>query len=379
MKIIKICFIAIFSAFCFSVVFAQDGDIKKQSRELSDVKKNIKQKQLEKDRLALKEKVFKRELKVLNAAIDANEKNLSKLALQISAAQKNLNAASKEYDRAYKEYGALTRALNGEIELYHKMTFLYSYEQNPFEYKVRQASLLYKKENYDKERKAAALFSEDIKKWEAAKNKLLSLRKRETVLSQEKKKLLKEKEILLAGTSGLRAQAEAEIKALNESAKALQTLINRLAEESKKKAAQAQPIIRAKDSSSKRRKVLSWPVEGKVIANFGRNKHPELDAYVISNGIKIKARDFSIVKSVDSGVVVFAGEFRSYGKVAIIDYKNAYFGVYGQLSEILVSDNQKVSKGSDIARLGKGQDSVLYFEIRQNNVPDNPILWLEKR
>jgi septal ring factor EnvC (AmiA/AmiB activator) len=373
-------FALIFFPFC---AYPKNDDIKKQSQQLSDVKKYIKQKQLEKDRLALKEKVFKRELKVLNSAIEKNEQNLANLAAQIRAAQKNHDAASNEYDRAFKEYGGWNRALIGDIELYHKMTFLYDYEENPQEYKVRQAALVYKKENFEKEKQAAASYSEEIKKWEAAKNKLLNLRKKETVLSQERKNLLKEKEMLLAGTSGMKAQAEAEIKSLNESAKALQVLINKLTQDSRRKAAQAQAqaktAIRPKDSHAKRKKSLPWPVDGKVIANFGRNKHPELDTYVISNGIKIKTRDFSSVKSVDSGTVVFAGEFRSYGKVVIIDHKDAYFSVYGQLASILVSDDQRVSKGTDIARLGKGTDAVLYFEIRRDNAPDNPILWLKER
>jgi len=381
MKTLKICLIVIVSSFFFSAVFAQDVEIKQQSQQLSTVRKNIKQKQLEKDRLALKEKVFQRELKVLNAAIEENEKNLSKLALQISAAQKNLDLASKEYDRAFKEYGDWYRALSGDLELFHKMTFLCDYEENPAEYKVRQAALIYKKENIEKEKNAAEHSSEEIKKWEAAKNKLLTLRKKETVLSQERKNLLKEKETLLSGTSGLRKKAEEELKFLNESAKALQGLINKLTEESKKKAAQAPPVVVVQSRSllpERKRASLPWPVKGKVISGFGRNKHPELDTYIINNGIKIQANDLSVVKSVDSGTVVFAGEFRSYGKIVIIEHKDAYFSVYGQLSEILVKDDQKIAKGSDIARLGKGEDSVLYFEIRVNNAPDNPTLWLGK-
>jgi len=136
-------------------------------------------------------------------------------------------------------------------------------------------------------------------------------------------------------------------------------------------------VIRAKEPTVKRKKSLPWPAEGKVVLKFGKNKHPELNADVISNGIKIKASDFAVVKSVDSGTVVFAGAFRSYGKVVIIDHKDAYFSVYGQLSKILVVEDQKVSKGSEIARLGKGEESVLYFEIRQDSVVDNPLLWLK--
>jgi septal ring factor EnvC (AmiA/AmiB activator) len=128
-----------------------------------------------------------------------------------------------------------------------------------------------------------------------------------------------------------------------------------------------------------RKKSLPWPVNGKVIAKFGKNKHPELDTYVISNGIKIDAADFSRVKSVDSGTVVFTGEFRSYGKVVIIDHKDSIFSVYGLLDHILVKEDQKVLKEDVIADLGGGKNSYLYFEIRQNNIPDDPILWLQQK
>ena len=113
--------------------------------------------------------------------------------------------------------------------------------------------------------------------------------------------------------------------------------------------------------------------------NYGKNKHPDLNTNVISNGIKIKARNNAIIKSVDEGEVVFTGEFRSYGKMIIIDHKGVFFSVYGELGNILVSEGQAVSRGANIAKLGSGDNSVLYFEIRQYNVPENPVLWLEEK
>ncbi|MDR1942016.1 MAG: peptidoglycan DD-metalloendopeptidase family protein [Endomicrobium sp.] len=376
MKIIIICALACLIAFFnFARSFAQENDIKKQSVQLSDVKKNIKRKQLERDRLAMQEKVFKRELSVLNAAIEKNENNLEKLALEIKTAERNLASASQEYGRAFRENNELNRIILDELEAYNKMTFSFSYAADPVEYKIRQEALKNKKSAFDAWQNAVETSSADIKKWRSAKEKLLNLRKKENSLFAERKGLLKEKQELLDGTSGRRAAAEAEIKALNESAKALQILIKKLSQESKKK--EKGTVIRSKDSQIKRKKSLPWPVSGKVILKFGKNKHPELDAYVISNGIKIKTGDSSAVCSVDSGVAVFVGEFRSYGKVVIIDHKDRYFSVYGQLAQFLVAEDQKVSKGTPIARTGKGSDAVLYFEIRQDNIPDDPLLWLK--
>ncbi|MDR1104600.1 MAG: peptidoglycan DD-metalloendopeptidase family protein, partial [Endomicrobium sp.] len=80
--------------------------------------------------------------------------------------------------------------------------------------------------------------------------------------------------------------------------------------------------------------------------------------------------------SIDSGKVVFTGAFRSYGKVVIIDHKNATFSVYGFLNKIYAKEGQKVSKETIIADIGSEKDAVLYLEIRQNNIPDDPLLWL---
>lgn len=363
--------------FQISFAYAQEADIKKQSNELSKVRKTIKQKNIEKDRLVLQEKVFKRELKSLNDAIEKNQNKLNQISKDIKNAENNLEQASRTYNKAFEKHHDWNQAMLDEIELYNKMIYLVSYEQNPVEYKIRQEALKYKKDNFDREKHIIDISSLDIKKWEKAKSDLLVLRKKENKLVSERKDLIKEKNTLLKRTSSARSAAEKEIKQLNESEKALQALIKKLTEASKQKQAQQkESVIR---TPSKAKKSLPWPVDGKIILQFGKNKHPELDTYIISNGIKIKAVDFSQVKSIDSGEVVFTGEFRSYGKVIIVDHKDSCFGVYGQLSQILVKEAQRVSKGTVLGKLGKGSESVLYFEIRQDNIPDNPLLWLQAK
>ncbi|GHT41193.1 peptidase M23 [Endomicrobiia bacterium] len=365
----------LFCNFAYASVHAEDTQLK--SKQLLDVKKTIRAKEKEKAKLLLREKIFKQELKSINNNIEKTEEKLKKCALDIKTVQGNLEKSSKIYNSAFLRSSDLDNVMLGEIKLFNKMTFMFSYEQNPFEYKMRRRSLEYKKECFEKAKKEAAASALDIKVWEKSKKDLLNLQKREDKLIERHKSMMKEKNELLKTTLGKRLAMEQEIKALNDSAKALQSLIDKIDMKNRRKQATG---LHVPLSKAKRKKSLPWPVDGKIIMNFGRNKHPELDTYVISNGIKIDVLDSSRVKSIDSGTVVFTGKFRSYGKIVVIDHKNSIFSVYGLLDSILVKEDQKISKGDVIANIGEGKkNNCLYFEIRQNNVPDNPILWLQQK
>lgn len=365
----------LFCNFASVSVHAEDTQLK--SKRLLDVKKTIRAKEKEKAKLLLREKNFKKELKSINDNIEKTEEKLKKCALDIKTAQSNLEKSLKIYNSAFLRSSDLNDVMLGEFKLFNKMTFMFSYEQNPFEYKMRRKSLEYKKECFEKAKKEAAASALDIKVWEKSKKDLLNLQKREDKLIERHKSMMKEKNELLKTTLGKRLAMEQEIKALNDSAKALQSLIGKIDMKNRRKQATG---VHAPLSEAKGKRSLPWPVDGKIIVNFGRNKHPEFDTYVISNGIKIDVSGFSRVKSIDSGTVVFAGKFRSYGKIVVVDHKNSIFSVYGLLDNILVKEDQKISKGDVIADIGKGKkNNCLYFEIRQNNIPDNPILWLQQK
>ena len=118
-------------------------------------------------------------------------------------------------------------------------------------------------------------------------------------------------------------------------------------------------------------------MEGDIVVKFGRNKHPEFDTYIISNGIRIKGEPNSAVKAVSKGEVIFCGEFRSYGQMVIIDHGGGFYTIYGQLSEILVTEGQKVQEANVIAKIGSGTQSTLYFEVRSENKVEDPEVWLK--
>ncbi|BAV58857.1 murein hydrolase activator EnvC family protein [Candidatus Endomicrobiellum trichonymphae] len=372
----KIFILIVLLLFCsFVSLSGQSEDIKVQSKKLSEIKKSIKEKEREKNKLIRQERIFKEELTSINDSIGKTEKKLAKILVNIKTTQYNLDNFSKVYNASSSRSAVWNHVLLDDIKLFNKMTF--SYEQNPVEYKIRRKSLEYKKENFEKEKKLAMISAASMKRCERSKKDLLNLQLKESKLVERYKNMLKEKKELSDIILNRRFTAEREIRTLSESAKALQRLIDKINEVNKRKrtAAVRPPAVR-----SGRKKSLPWPVGGKVVLGFGRNKHPDLDTYVISNGIKIEAADFSQVKSVESGIVVFAGQFRSYGKVIIIDHSDLNFSIYGLLGKMFVKLEQKVSKGAVIAELGSGEENnVLYFEIRHNNTPVDPILWLQAK
>ncbi|MNH37943.1 Murein hydrolase activator NlpD precursor [compost metagenome] len=75
------------------------------------------------------------------------------------------------------------------------------------------------------------------------------------------------------------------------------------------------------------------------------------------------------------GKVAFATNIRGYGNLIILQHGTSHASVYGHNSKLLVKEGQTVSKGQKIAEAGDlDADRVqLYFEIRQNGKPVNPL------
>lgn len=126
---------------------------------------------------------------------------------------------------------------------------------------------------------------------------------------------------------------------------------------------------------------MIWPLhKGKVIRKFGENKHKSLNTVTLNYGVDIKADKDKNVRSVGEGVVAAIDWLPGYGNVIIISHKNDYRTVYSHVSEIFVSEGDKVKSGSVIALVDEGIDGyVLHFEIWRGRDKQNPELWLAKK
>ena len=97
------------------------------------------------------------------------------------------------------------------------------------------------------------------------------------------------------------------------------------------------------------------------------------------NGIDISAREGASVAAAASGKVIHSAPLRYFGDTIIIKHKDGYATVYTYLKGRMAKVGDSVSKGQQIALLGKpqnGKRNCLHFEIRQRNKARNPLFLL---
>jgi murein hydrolase activator len=127
---------------------------------------------------------------------------------------------------------------------------------------------------------------------------------------------------------------------------------------------------------------MDWPVSGKVIAPFGKFKHPEFAAEVVRKGIDIDAAVGEEIRAVEQGTVVYSDRFAGYGKMVIIDHGERYYTIYGHLSEILKQTGAGVKRGEVIGKAGDSDSLAgpkLYFEMRKDGHSVDPLPWFRKQ
>ena len=117
-----------------------------------------------------------------------------------------------------------------------------------------------------------------------------------------------------------------------------------------------------------------WPVQqGVVSSGFGiRNG-------AMHSGVDIAAPVGTPVLAADSGVVIFSGTLHGYGNTVIIRHDDGYVTVYGHNERNLVSDGARVVSGQQIGAIGRSGRTTganLHFEVRRDNVAQNPLAYL---
>ncbi len=111
----------------------------------------------------------------------------------------------------------------------------------------------------------------------------------------------------------------------------------------------------------------------------GTQAPAEKDQLQFHKGIDIAAPMGTDVYCAAQGKVIFAGQKSGYGNCVIIEHENGLATLYGHLSKILVDANQQVKIGDIIAKVGNTGRSTgphLHYEVRKNNTPINPKLFL---
>ncbi len=123
---------------------------------------------------------------------------------------------------------------------------------------------------------------------------------------------------------------------------------------------------------------LALPVKGEVSNKFGITRP---NSTVLWKGLFLRAAANQSVRAVAAGQVVFADWLRGFGNLLIIDHGKGYMSLYGN-NETLYKQVGDVLRGGDtvaaVGNSGGNEDSGLYFELRHEGKPLDPMKWIAR-
>ncbi len=123
---------------------------------------------------------------------------------------------------------------------------------------------------------------------------------------------------------------------------------------------------------------LKLPVRGELQGRFGS---PREDGGVTWKGLFIKAENGQAVRAVADGQVVYADWLRGFGNLIILDHGSGYMSLYGNNESLLKQVGDTTQSGETVASVGSSGgalESGVYFELRLEGKPFDPIKWVGK-
>ncbi len=114
-----------------------------------------------------------------------------------------------------------------------------------------------------------------------------------------------------------------------------------------------------------------WPATGQV----------QTDGSGSEKGINILGREGQPVRAAAAGRVVYSGNgLKGLGELVIVKHDKSFLSAYANNKKRLVKEGEKIALGQPIAEMGKNTSEQvrLYFEIRKDGKPVDPLLYLPR-
>ena len=131
--------------------------------------------------------------------------------------------------------------------------------------------------------------------------------------------------------------------------------------------------------------LMQWPVNGNILLDYNMNQttyFPTLDQYKLSPAIAVQAVEGAPVTASVRGTVYSVEEDPQTGTTVTMELGDGYQAIYGQLKDLAVSEGETVEQGETIGYIAaptkyySKEGSNLYFAMRQNGEPVDPIMYL---
>lgn len=122
---------------------------------------------------------------------------------------------------------------------------------------------------------------------------------------------------------------------------------------------------------------MPWPLQGQPVNDFGETYS---DGNLRRQGIIIAGEPGAPVRAIHQGRVVFADWLRGSGLLVVVDHGGGYISLYAHNGALDKRSGDWVNRGEPLATAGTnaGMDTPgVYFEIRHNGTPRDPVNWLQ--
>lgn len=404
------CLLFGFSAAVFSQTLEMEDLRKNRERTLKEL--NETNKKLNKTLKSAKNSL--NELNSITAEIRQQRNLISKINREIAVINRRQRAVKDTIYLLQKDLTAKKRSYANAVKrMGHQRS---EYDELMFIFSASSLSQSYRRARYLKEysawrKRQAAEIAERKQQLEVLQKQLAkSVAEKNAVLKERNaeaevlKKQEGSKRTLIAGLKKQEKQLKREIDRKRKQAEALDRKLEQLIAEEERKSSTRADKTEGKNSTAQQRSTkgykmtkeelalsgsfeknkgkLPFPLSGgyKIVAHFGRQKHPELRYVQTENsGIDIETTPGTKARAVFNGVVSRIFVTPGYNSTIIVRHGN-YLTIYANLSEVYVRAGEKVSTGQNLGKIYSdaqdGNRTILTFQLWKERTKLNPELWL---
>jgi len=382
--IIRSCAISVFLIF-FAITLINPADVLAEKvNKLYEIQQKIRKAWESVSESKEEENVIRENMEGINNTIRKKEKELQSYSRRTSQTQDEVASLANEIESLAANLGSRKQSLKEYVNFLYKQ----QYGDNAFaltsatDYQdlARKSKYISLLANY--EGRVIQKYMKDVQdinsKRENLRAMIEELKANKEAALEKRKELrsnLMEKNELLSDIKDKQIAYEKKIKELEASSQKIQGVVR-----SSERKKIPESILGDGFVSSKGH--LPWPIDGKVLIPYGDYKDPVFNISTFKNGVEIEAGPDDSAKAVAGGRVIYAGNFEGYGMLLIIDHGDGYNSLYGNLSNVMLKKGELLIKGMALGKITASKllnTPALYFEIRYNGKPVDPMEWLEKR
>lgn len=367
-------FFLLFSAISQGFPAAEKETLESINKKIKEIGATLKN--LQKEKNSILNDIYAFELRYEREKIESN-----KIKMQLQTTQQKIDRKETEITKLEKEISKSREHVKNVLRTLHKIPGnLYLV----LVLRVQDSSQLFK--NYGLFKSLIKYQAKEISKLKANMDELDKIKK--SLLSEQEQiyKLVEQKEQKLRQIRILKQNKLKLIRQINTDGDFHNQMLQELQEKAKKL---NEVLQRGGISTStitlnlkKIKGTLNWPIDGKIISQFGRQRSTRFDTYTINNGIEIKPSKSDRIKAIFDGEVIFCNYFKGYGNLIIIQHSKNFLSMYGHCSQFHKKKGDRIKKGETIALAGDTGSTLgnsLYFEIREKLKAKDPVKWLKKR